>query len=48
MVEVITQERLKQLLNYNCDNGEFHWRVSRGCSPAGKKLHSVDSSGYLQ
>lgn len=48
MGKIITQERLKQLIDYDCENGEFHWKVSRGCSHAGKKLHSVDSSGYLQ
>lgn len=44
---MVTQERLKQLLNYNAKTGDFYWLESRGTVKAGTKAGSLDrTSGY--
>jgi len=45
---IITQKRLKEVLTYNPESGDFFWRESKGCAAAGKKIVSVDSSGYFK
>lgn len=45
----LTQARLKELLSYNSDTGEFVWRVShRGPHPAGRRAGSDKGNGYWQ
>lgn len=44
----LTQEKLKEVLNYNSETGNFTWKTSR---PGCKKGHTVGhthSSGYIQ
>lgn len=46
--DLITQERLKSLLAYDADTGEFRWRVNRtGGAKVGDRAGSHDSDGYL-
>lgn len=45
---LITQERLKSLLMYNADTGDFLWRVSRGRVKAGSKAGSTNGTDYVQ
>lgn len=45
---LITQERLKSLLTYDADTGEFRWRVNRtGGAKAGCRAGSFDTERYL-
>lgn len=45
----LTQERLKELLEYNPDTGDFIWKVARqNKTVAGLVAGSVSSSGYSQ
>ncbi|QKE54181.1 homing endonuclease [Salmonella phage vB_SalS_SA001] len=43
---MITQERLKELLEYNPDTGIFTWKVSRGPIKKGSIAGSKNSKGY--
>lgn len=43
----LTQERLKSLLQYNQDTGEFTWLVSAGRVMAGKKAGCLIRDGYI-
>jgi hypothetical protein len=40
--ELLTQERLKQLLDYDPLTGEFSWRVA-----GGKRVHIGDTAGHI-
>jgi len=45
----ITQDLLKELLNYNRDTGVFTWKVNRGRNAkAGDVAGSKNSKGYMQ
>lgn len=45
----LTQERLKQLLDYNPETGVFTWAVRRGNAlNIGSTAGSLDRNGYLQ
>lgn len=47
--EKITQDRLKQLVEYHCDTGEFTWLQSRqGNRGVGSIAGSVTSQGYRE
>lgn len=44
----ITQERLRELLDYNPDSGVFRWRVSLGSKVKGAMAGCPTSAGYLR
>jgi len=45
---MITQERLKELLNYNPDTGEFHWKIATSNAvKVGQIAGSLRTDGYL-
>lgn len=49
MRNILTCERLKELLEYSEITGVFFWRVFRGGrTKAGMKAGSIDSSGHVQ
>jgi hypothetical protein len=43
----LTQERLKELLHYNPDTGDFTWIVTKGGVLRGSVAGSKDNYGYL-
>ena len=46
---MLTQARLKKLLSYNTDTGEFRWRVTRrGAARAGSVAGCVRHDGYVR
>jgi len=44
---MLTQKKLKKLLHYNQDTGEFTWRVNRGGNRSGTVAGSMNGSGYI-
>lgn len=45
---MIAQERLKELLNYNPDTGEFHWKIATSnVIKVGARAGCVRADGYL-
>ena len=44
----LTQERLKELLIYNPETGEFFWRVRAGSAAAGRRADCKASQGYVR
>ena len=44
----LTVERLRELLDYNAETGEFFWKVSRGyIARKGSKAGTTNNRGYL-
>ena len=43
---MITQDRVKELLDYCPESGEFFWKVSRRAVKAGDKAGKVNGRGY--
>lgn len=44
----LTQERLRELLDYNPDTGQFTWKVRRSrCADKGSIAGCVDKHGYI-
>ena len=44
---MLTQERLKELLSYDPETGEFRWLVSKGTAVKGSVAGSRNSDGYI-
>lgn len=44
---MITQEILKELLNYSPETGDFSWRVRRGSAGVGKIAGRINNDGYI-
>jgi hypothetical protein len=44
---MITQARLKELLNYDATTGVFNWAISRSVKK-GTELTSIDNDGYIR
>jgi hypothetical protein len=47
-VTMLTQERLKQLLDYSPDTGLFYWRVTRSGVKAGRAAGHTTEAGYIR
>jgi len=47
-MELLTQERLKELLEYNPDTGIFIWRKTRGGAHKGRVTGRHKCNGYLE
>jgi hypothetical protein len=45
--ELLTQERLKEVLNYDLETGIFTWAISRINAPRGKIAGSIDRNKYV-
>ena len=45
---MLTQNRLKELLDYCPETGVFRWRITDRRKKAGKESGCVNSAGYLQ
>ena len=46
-MDKLTQDRIKDLLDYNQDTGEFTWKTSRRCVKAGTIGGHLRSDGYI-
>jgi hypothetical protein len=44
--ELLTQQRLKEVLNYDAESGVFTWSVTRTKAVKGRVAGNVDSHGY--
>lgn len=44
---MITQDRLKELLDYSETTGDFTWKESRGRVSKGTKAGTLDKDGYI-
>lgn len=42
----LTQTRLKQLLEYDADTGDFRWKITKGRAKAGSFAGATDAYGY--
>jgi hypothetical protein len=45
---MLTQELLKEVLNYDSETGEFFWRTQRSQQRIGDKAGTKKKSGYIQ
>lgn len=45
---MLTQERAKQLLQYDPETGKLYWKESRGSVAAGTELKASHSLGYVR
>ena len=48
MIELVTLERLKELMTYDPETGIFTRNIDRGCHKKGTQVGSVAKSGYLK
>lgn len=44
---ILTAARLRELLHYDPETGEFRWLIGRGCARAGDAAGSPMKSGYI-
>jgi hypothetical protein len=47
VIVMLTQEKLKELLQYNTTSGEFKWIRSKGRAKAGSVAGCTDKDGYI-